>query len=813
MHQTGRSSICNDWEFTEEWIPGFENGEGTGSPVRLPHNTGVLPIHYCDPADYSFDCGYRRIVTLGDAADKRYFLQFDGAAHRAQVYVNGALAGSHAGGYTAFRLDITALVHPGENLIAVRLDTREDPAIPPFGNVIDYLTYGGLYREVWLEERDSSFISDIFIKTPHIDQVEAELDITGGYDSVRLSLRPASGAIKHSEAAQDSADLSEGILFSHTFDCENILSPDEAAGSRRVVLSMQVPKPRTWSPEHPFLYTLTAELIKNGNIADRTIETFGFRSLRWRPDGLYLNGRRYFFRGLDRHQCWPILGYAASASLQYEDARILKEDLSCNAVRTSHYPQSQHFVSACDRLGLLVFTEIPGWQHIGDEAWQQLAKDNVAEMVLQYRNHPSVMLWGVRINESADNNALYRETNAIAHALDPTRCTSGVRYAKKSQLLEDVYAFNDFSHNGQTPGTLPPEMATPDMNKPFLISEANGHMYPTKSYDDWAHRQEHALRHARVMSGAEGTDKHAGVFQWCMFDYATHADSGAGDRICYHGVMDMYRNPKLAAAFYESQGDGRPVLEVGSSMDIGDYPAGIIGDVWIFTNVDEVRMYKGDIFVTSFLPDPASPLPHPPILIDDFIGELLVTVEGFDRKKAALIKKCLRTFAKYDTTNLPATEKTRLKSIMARFGQKYEDGLSLYGKYVANWGGSVTEWRFVGIKDGEEVITRIKAPSRLLRLCADVSAACLEEGDTYDTATIRVQIKDENDNTAVYAQYPVTFEAGPGLELLSPGTVTAEGGMCAAYVRTLPGAEGGSYVKLSCGGLEPVTAELRIRKA
>lgn len=96
------------------------------------------------------------------------------------------------------------------------------------------------------------------------------------------------------------------------------------------------------------------------------------------------------------------------------------------------------------------------------------------------------------------------------------------------------------------------------MDKALLISECNGHMYPTKPFDDAPHRQEHALRHARVLNAAYADGEHAGCFGWCMFDYATHKDFGSGDRICYHGVLDSFRNPKLAAAVYASQGGGKP---------------------------------------------------------------------------------------------------------------------------------------------------------------------------------------------------------------------------------------------------------------
>ena len=128
--------------------------------------------------------------------------------------------------------------------------------------------------------------------------------------------------------------------------------------------------------------------------------------------------------------------------MQKWDADILKNELKLNAVRTSHYPQSHHFLDRCDELGLLVFTEIPGWQYIGDQEWQDQAVRNTEDMVVQYRNHPSIILWGVRINESEDDDAFYQRTNEAAHRLDPMRQTSGVRYLQKSSLLEDVYAFN-----------------------------------------------------------------------------------------------------------------------------------------------------------------------------------------------------------------------------------------------------------------------------------------------------------------------------------------------------------------------------------
>ncbi len=769
-------SICSGWEFVKSPSSGFFRGEPAETEtVRIPHTVALSPLHYADPADYAGVFGYRRTVNISGAG-KRFFIQFDGAAHVLTLYVNGVDAGRHYCGYTAFRTEITGLVHEGENLIAVELDTTERPDVPPFGFVIDYLCFGGLYREVWLDEKEREHIEDVYVNASHDGSLKISVTADGSDRDLRLTVLDGDETIK-------------------TF-----------FGRERVFtgrLGSVVP----WSPETPKLYTLRTELVgADGSVSDARIDRFGFRTADFRSDGLYLNGKKYFMRGLNRHQCWPYIGYAAPASLQYEDARILKEELCVNAVRTSHYPQSQHFIDACDELGLLVFTELPGWQHIGDEAWKQRSIDNVREMIMQYRNHPSIVLWGVRINESMDDDGFYERTNALAHELD-YRATSGVRYIEKSSLLEDVYAFNDFSHDGKTPGCRKKKDVTSDMGKAFLISEHNGHMFPTKPFDHAEKRQEQALRHARVLDAAYADGEHAGCFGWCMFDYATHKDFGSGDRICYHGVLDSFRNPKLAAATYRSQGE-EPFLEVGSSMDIGDYAAGNIGDVWLFTNADEVELYKNGNFVTSFRPE-SSGLPHPPIKVTDTVGELLKSQEGISGRQEKLMHDVLLAAGKYGLANLPVRYKLEMGVLMTKYKLTYEDGVRLYGKYIGNWGGAVTSWRFDAKKDGRVVASVTKKPSRLLHIEARASKTVLAEGDVYDMAAVRIRILDENGAQAPYAQLPVKLELTGDAELVGPSVVAAEGGMCGAYIRTA-GRRGAARLSVSTDQTETVSIDFTI---
>ena len=279
--------------------------------------------------------------------------------------------------------------------------------------------------------------------------------------------------------------------------------------------------------------------------------------------------------------------------VQRRDAYILRHNLHCNIVRTSHYPQSRHFLDACDQYGLLVLEEIPGWQHIGDEPWKLIAIDNVSRMIRRDWNHPSIVLWGVRINESQDDHNFYKRTNALAHRLDPTRQTGGIRYFQSSEFLEDVFTMNDFGFPLKRP------------NHPrYLNTEFVGHTYPTKTIDQVERLTEHTLRHARIHDQLASNPQYAGGIGWCAFDYNTHADFGSGDRICYHGVTDIFREPKPAAGFYKSQCDPAEevVLEPAFHWARGDASVGFSKGV-VCSNCDHLKVYIADKLVAEVDPD------------------------------------------------------------------------------------------------------------------------------------------------------------------------------------------------------------------
>lgn len=773
--------INNDWKYVEEFTDSFLHNDIYDKIVRIPHSVADLPLHNIDEKDYQKIVGYKKELKIEKKENKRYFLQFDGVAHFATVYFNNTLLTTHACGYTAFRVEITDLIQEINEVVVV-CDSHESLNIPPFGFVIDYLTYGGIYRDVWLDEKEKSFIEDVYIHTP--DLHTAICDMT--YNNVNcakcltVEIRDKDNFV----VASYTGCTSEKSI---TINCANVLP---------------------WSPETPNLYKAVFTL-ENGDTKEIT---FGFRTIGFDENNFILNGKPYFIQGLNRHQSYPYMGYSAPQRLQEDDAYILKNELHVNSVRTSHYPQSQYFLDACDKLGLLVFTEFPGWQHLGDDAWKEQVLTNTKEMILQYRNHPSIYLWGVRINESLDDDALYTRTNEIAHALDPYRFTGGVRYLDKSNLLEDVYTYNDFSHNGKTPGCKKKKdvLKKEDLKRPLLISECNGHMFPTKPTDRIERLQEHALRHARVMNDAKKDKEHVGIYEWCMFDYGTHKDFGSGDRTCYHGVLDSFRNFKLAASVYASQTDDEPVLEVASNMNIGDYDGGRLPQFYCFTNGDCIKLYKNDQYVQTFYPSTSfSALKHGPILIDDFIGDLLKENEGLSGTQEKFAHDALHSAALNGLENMPLQDKAKLAYCMARYKMKYETGVELYSKYVGGWGGDSTEWRFDAVKDNTVIKSVVKKFSTKMHLDVTYPTTELLDTDTYDVLPIRIRLLDEYNNLSNYTNPPVMIQAEGPLEIIGPSIITLEGGMSGTYIKTT--GTGNGTVTITSSITEPVTITLHVK--
>ncbi len=593
-------------DFNADWL--FEGCDS----VRLPHNAVDLPFSYFDERVYQRVFTYEKTFDADPTwARREVSVVFDGAMANARVSLNGALLTRHADGYTPFEARLTGLLQPTGNRLTVIVDGSENPGIPPFGGAIDYLTYAGIYREVWLNVTAPVSIGLHKIETPNVLAAHKSVTVTTTLNN------PQNLAVSGTLTAT-LCDASGATIATTSASVTGSTATLTLAGLADITL---------WDTTTPALYTLNLTLdTPQGQ--DTATSRFGFRSAEFTSDGFKLNGKPLKIRGLNRHQSFPYAGYALGRAAQEKDAEILKHDLRVNLVRTSHYPQSSHFLNRCDELGLLVFEEIPGWQHIGDLAWQKESVENVRRMIRRDWNHPSIIIWGVRINESQDNHDFYLQTNAAAHALDSTRQTGGVRYITDSELLEDVYTMNDFilgneEHGGNRPRTpLRPQQEVTGLPHvvPYIITEYGGHMYPTKSNDQEQRQAEHVTRHLEVLNAMHGDPQIAGCIGWCAFDYNTHKDFGSGDRLCHHGVMDMFREPKFAAYAYASQSDPADgiILKPVTFWARGERNIGGVLPLIILTNCDEVELTYGNHRLKRVGPDREKypHLPHAPVILD-----------------------------------------------------------------------------------------------------------------------------------------------------------------------------------------------------
>lgn len=620
--------------------PAFD--DGAFARVTIPHANAVCSWRNLDRSRYEYVSIYRRHFSLPHHwRERRVFVEFGAAMAAATVTINGHRFEEHRGGYTPFSRELTDhLDWGGHNVLAVEVDsrrTRHD--IPPFGGRfpdgrerLDFDSFGGIQRDVQLKVVPRTFITDLFARP-------ADVPTAGRHLAVRCSL---DGPADRAAPLTVDAGLRDGDRV------VGRASAEAPPGAPRVDLAVgDLGDIRLWDVDDPHLYDLAVTLRAAGRPVQVCRTRVGFRDVRFAPDGCYLNGRRLQLFGLNRHELFPYVGGAMPARVQRRDAAILKQELNCNIVRTAHYPPSPHFLDACDELGLLVWDEMPGWQHVGDDAWRAVAVEQARAMLLRDRNHPSVVLWGVRINESVEDEPdFYDGLQRLAKELDPSRQTTGAYNKRAHPLRQDVWGENDYGRHGEPLG--PPHQAR------YLISEAVGQKRPGGGFDQFYRRtdpgptqQLQAERHAAVHDAAAADPRYAGVIAWCAFDYNSPHNAAAAVKT--PGVCDLFRIPKPGAALYRSQRDPARgvVLEPAFYWDFGpdSPPDGPGGGAMVCANCERIEVYVGGVHHGTALPDRArfGRLPYPPFFLDltvdgamrpelrldGFIGERLVVSRAF----------------------------------------------------------------------------------------------------------------------------------------------------------------------------------------
>jgi beta-galactosidase len=730
--------INRGWRFSPSKIAGAETvkfDDAKFERVVIPHTNVKLPWHNFDDRTYEFISTYRRRFKYPAAAKgKRVFVDFEGAMTASTVWINGVALGEYKGGFTPFSFELTPHLKTGvENVLVVQVDSTERNDIPPFGHEIDYLTFGGIYREVSLRIVPQVYLDNIFARPKDVMSGKPSLEVDcflagnspAGALSLEVELRDGNRVVaKASQPVTLLPSEDPNAAMDPVTNAAVYASTQTTADPARHTIALDTLGPiQLWDLQKPHLYTVHVKLLVDGKPSDEDSRRIGFREAIFTDKGFSLNGNIVKLRGLDRHQTFPFVGQAMPARVQRKDAEILRKGMHCNIVRTSHYPQSRHFLDACDDYGLLVLEEIPGWQHIGPEPWKQTSIDNVGRMIRRDWNHPSIILWGVRINESPDDHSFYTRTNALAHALDSTRQTGGIRTFQGSEFLEDVFTLNDFFFPLKKP------------NHPrYLNTEFVGHTFPTKVTDDDERQREHTLRHARIHNQLASDPQFSGGIGWCAFDYNTHANFGAGDRICYHGVTDIFRELKPAGGFYKSQCDPseeivlEPAFHWASSDESTNFTKAVV-----CSNCDHLKFYLRE----------RSSETKPWVLIGEIDPE---RVEFNHLKYAPFV---------FDVT------KTDRKKFDIAWGDLRIDG------YIA----------------GKQVISKSLSGDGVDRKFSLLPDDHTLAADGADTTRVVLRVTDEYGAIRTYADDPILFTLEGPAELIGDNPFSLIGGTGAVWIR------------------------------
>ncbi len=606
-----------DWRFhledqpkAEPWpqaTPDFKDQEW--ETVNLPHYAHLEP--YDVSMHWQGICWYRKILVPDATMKGRHVtLEFEGAMQLAQVWINGQLRCTHAGGYLPFTVDITADCAAGKPVsIAVRLDNNDHGEfVPgkPLGGM-DFCYFSGIYRNVILHVTDPLRITDavaegvvagggIFVTYPKATEEAATVQ-------VQTHVRNGLGDASQVAIAIALVDR-QGREVAHS---ESPAQTIASGGDATVTQSLEVRKPLLWHPDHPHLYTLQVR-VKNGRlIADEQSLRIGIRRVAADPQrGFLLNGEPLFLNGTNRHQQYPWVGNAISDNCQYRDIRKLKE-AGFNFLRLTQYPQSPAVMRACDELGMLAIVCVPGWQHYnGDKAFVDSIAQAEKDMVRWHRNHPSAAIWEVSLNESPMPGEVLLAMNQLVHSEYPgdQMLTCGDTHDGNG-LAERAY---EIPYTGWNQDSF---------SRPAVVAGRKG---LHREYGDFEFGGNNSTSRASRGDGEDAMLLMAWNYQWeCnknlsypwTIGHSTWVgidyNRGYHPKPCTCSVLDAVRLPKFVYYFYQSQRD--PTLVRG---DIASGPMVYIANYWsaqsprkvvVYSNCEEVELFSNGKSIAKRKPD------------------------------------------------------------------------------------------------------------------------------------------------------------------------------------------------------------------
>lgn len=606
--QREMKTINDGWEFRKpadtEW-----------TSVNIPHTFNLDA--YRQPNYYQGKGLYRRVLTLPEVdPHRRYYLKIDAASKAAEVTVNGKSAGSHAGGYTAFVVDVTDYIQK-ENIIEITVDNgRKD--ITPIS--ADFTFWGGIYRDVWLVSTpeqhfrmDNMGSDGVFVSTPEVNGQRGKIQVKGEVTNdaetavtleVQNQIYSPQGDLLQTRKQKVKLKAGETREFGYVSDV--IANPD------------------LWSPETPSLYKVKTQLLnpKTNEVIDEKTNKVGFRWFAFDGNkGFSLNGKLYKLRGVNRHQDQAPVGVALDDEAHRRDIRLIKE-LGCNFIRISHYPQDDAIVEMCDELGLLAWEEIPIINIVPDTpGYADNCELNLREMIRQHYNHPSIIAWGY-MNEilltvppvdSPEWQPCKERTVALAQRLEAAlkeEDSSRVSvmafnmtnlYNEIGLDLEDVVGWNLYQ------GWYVDKLE--DFNKwcedqhrryphhPMIISEWGAgsdrrlHTTEGRAFDFSMEYQQTYVEH--YLPFIEEKEWISGCTYWNFIDFNVAARQESMPRVNNKGLFYNDRTPKDVAYYFKSMWrKDIPVLRIASrdwKVRVGK--EGVTQQIKLYSNLPEVELF------------------------------------------------------------------------------------------------------------------------------------------------------------------------------------------------------------------------------
>ncbi len=563
-------------QFREAYRPDYD--DSWWQPVDLPHTWNAHDTTDEKPGYWRGIGWYRKHFTLDRKfPGKRVFLEFEGVNSVSEFWMNGQNLGEHKGGYTSFEFDITHKLKFGEqeNVLTVKVDNLYHPTVPPTVKT-DYSFYGGIYRYVWLRISEPTYISEVIWTTPSVSQESAEV-------SIETKITNKTDRPRTLTLVQEIFDSNNRLV--KTISSQVNLSADETSAIAQS--SGQLGSPQLWTPDTPNLYRIKSSLKEGANLVDSVENPLGFRWFKFDSQkGFFLNGKRIQIQGTNWHQSYPGMGSALPKSRHVKDMEMIRE-MGANFWRTSHYPHDPATIEASDRLGLMVWEELPINKEIGDPH-KYIANVLVMaeEMIRRDRNHPSIIVWGIAGEINAPQKVAARVVEAVAkkyRELDPTRPV-----AMHAPRGEEIEALVDVVGLDVSKETDQKHIKHPDRS--YMVAEYSVATIGRGIYGMGPESEDFGCeRHEEYLSQLNLRPWMAGGTIWHQFDYDGETYDTAIPHVVAFGVADVWRIPKDVYYFYQGQWSAKPMVHiVGHWTWPGD--EGRMKSVKVYSNAEAVEL-------------------------------------------------------------------------------------------------------------------------------------------------------------------------------------------------------------------------------